>query len=162
MFCFGVFNGFSQEGQRLKVITYNIWNGFDWGKDTGRAAKFQEWMKMQDVDVAALQELCDYNEERLSREALQWGHEHTALLKTRGYSVGLTSKFPIEIRERIIQGLHHGALHARINGVDFIVVHLHPGSIKRRREEVKLLSEKVKSILKTNEKLIVLGDFQAH
>lgn len=161
--CFCLQTGMCQEKSNdFKAITYNIWNGFDWGNDEERRTKLQHWMNAQTPDVVALQELCNYTPEKLREDALAWGHKYSFLLKTSGYSVGLTSKYPIEIKEKIREGMHHGALHCKTNGIDFLVVHLHPGSIKRRREEAKILSKKIEAIAKLNSKYIVLGDFNAH
>ncbi|MEN8203225.1 MAG: endonuclease/exonuclease/phosphatase family protein [Bacteroidota bacterium] len=152
----------AQHGDTLRIITYNIWNGFDWGKDTLRASSFQEWMKTMDSDVAALQELCAYNETKLQQEADRWGHSYAVLLKKSGYSVGLTSRYPIELIEKIFEGMHHGALHCRTAGIDFLVVHLHPGSIKKRRKEMQILLKKIAEIRKSGDRFVVLGDFNAH
>jgi exodeoxyribonuclease III len=146
----------------FKVITYNIWNGFDFGKDQERRVKLQAWMNAQMPDVAALQELCNYTTEKLREDAARWGHTHSVLMKTTGYSVGITSKFPIELIEKITEGMHHGALHCRTNGIDFLVVHLNPGSYQIRRIEAEILTKKVKEISKVNSKMIVLGDFNSH
>ena len=146
----------------LKVMTYNIWNGFDWGKDSVRRRKLQQWVKKQQPSVVALQELCAYTPEKLQEDARSWGHNYSELLKTSGYSVGLTSEFPIQIKEKIREGMHHGALHCQTAGIDFLVVHLHPGSIKRRMEEAEILHEKLEKVKNENSKYIVLGDFNAH
>lgn len=58
--------------------------------------------------------------------------------------------------------MHHGALHCETFGIDFLVIHLHPGSIKRRREETKILLGKLEEIKKNTPNFIVLGDFNAH
>ena len=56
-------SGFSQQKVKpLKVMTYNIWNGFDWGKDTARNERLIQWVKEQNPDVIALQELCNFNQ----------------------------------------------------------------------------------------------------
>jgi len=146
----------------FKIITYNIWNGYDWGKDQERRGKVQDWMGAQSPDVVALQELCDYSSEMLAEDAKAWGHNYSVLLKTTGYSVGLTSKYPIEVIEKIMEGMHHGALHCKTNGIDVLVVHLHPGSTARRREEASILSAKLDAIAKSANKYVVLGDFNAH
>jgi endonuclease/exonuclease/phosphatase family metal-dependent hydrolase len=98
----------------------------------------------------------------LAEDAKVWGHDYSVLLKTTGYSVGLTSKYPIEVVEKIMEGMHHGALHCKTNGIDVLVVHLHPGSIERRREEAIIISNKLNEIVKTTSKYVVLGDFNAH
>lgn len=154
--------GIKTENDTLKVITYNIWNGFDWGKDTVRRTKLQHWIKKQNPSVVALQELCAYSPGKLKEDARSWGHNYSVLLKTSGYSVGLTSEFPIILKEKIMDGLHHGALHCQTAGIDFLVVHLHPGSIKRRIEEAGILHSKLEEIKKKNSKYIFLGDFNSH
>jgi exodeoxyribonuclease III len=146
----------------LIVMSYNIWNGFDWGKDTLRRKALQQWVNTRQPDVLALQELCGYTPEKLQEDALSWGHSYSVLHKQDGYSVGLTSRYPIELKERIFEGLHHGALHCKSIGIDFLVVHLHPGSIKRRREETRILLGKLENIKIENTKYMVLGDFNAN
>uniref|UniRef100_UPI0032165E5A sialate O-acetylesterase n=1 Tax=uncultured Draconibacterium sp. TaxID=1573823 RepID=UPI0032165E5A len=146
----------------LKVLTYNIWNGFDWGKDEPRRGKLQQWVNTQQPDVVALQELCKYTPEKLAEDAKSWGHNYSVLLKEDGYSVGLTSRYPIAVKEKIREGMHHGALHCATSDIDFFVVHLHPGSIKRRREEAKILLTKLEEIKGGGAEYIVLGDFNAH
>ncbi len=148
-----------EQAKPLKVITYNIWNGFDWGKDTVRMQDLAQWLNDQNPDVVALQELCGYTPERLQREASLWGHEHVVLLKESGYSVGLTSKDPIIVKEIIREGMHHGALHAESFGIDFLVIHLHPGDNKFREKEVEILMKKLDQIRRRNDNYLVLGDF---
>ena len=65
----------------LKVISYNIWNGFDFRKDIERKNNVIEWYNNQKPDVVALQELCGYNEETLLEDAKKWGHNYAVILK---------------------------------------------------------------------------------
>ena len=143
----------------LKVMSYNILDGFDWGNDMERKEKLLAWVKEQTPDVIALQELCAYTPEKLAADAKTWRHEYSILLKEDGYSVGLTSNTPIELKERVINELHHGMLHCETFGVDFFVVHLSPHHYHRRYQEAQLISEKVKSC--GNDKYIILGDFNS-
>ena len=154
-------NSYSQENT-LKVITYNIWNGYDWGKDEDRRAQVNTWINDQNPSIVALQELCNYTSNKLEKDAKTWGHDYAVLLKKSGYSVGLTSKYPIEIKEKIMEGMHHGALHCKTNGIDVFVIHFSPGSYLKRREEVSIILEKLDDVRKSNDKFIVLGDFNAH
>jgi endonuclease/exonuclease/phosphatase family metal-dependent hydrolase len=147
---------------QFKVITYNIWNGYDWGKDEIRRAEVAEWINNQEPSIVALQELCRYSPEKLAEDAGSWGHDYSVLLKTTGYSVGLTSRYPIEVREKILEGLHHGALHCVVKGVDVFVIHFHPGSISFRRKEVATILDKVASVREHNRYYMVLGDFNSH
>jgi exodeoxyribonuclease III len=155
-------NLYSQQINSLKIITYNIWNGYDFGKDQERRLALTNWVNKQTPDVVALQELCNYTDDKLRQDAEKWGHSYYLLLKTTGYSVGITSKYPIELKEKILGGLHHGALHCSIMGIDFLVVHLHPGSIQFRQQEAQILTDKIKKIKTANSKYIVLGDFNSH
>lgn len=133
--------GIRSSGQecKLKVITYNIWNGFDFGKDENRREKLVEWVKSQNPEILGLQELCNYSPDKLQEDAEKWGHNYSILLKEQGYSVGLTSKFPIELKEKIMDGMHHGALHCKTAGIDVFVIHFSPSSYKKRQEEAKII-----------------------
>jgi len=149
-----------QPTKKLKVMSYNIWNGFDWGKDSVRQQRLINWIDKKNPDVVALQELCGYTEEKLKADAAKWGHPYSILLKTSGYPVGLTSNRPIELREKVLDNLWHGMLHVQTHGIDFYVVHLSPSKVNFRMKEAELISEKIKSA--TNKKYIILGDFNAH
>ena len=149
----------AQNKDTLTVMTYNIWNGFDWGKDLERKAKVINWIKFKNTDVVALQELNVYTPEKLAIDAKKWGHDYSILLKTKGYSVGLTSKKPIVLKERVLKDMWHGMLHCETFGIDFFVVHLSPSDYTSRRREAKIISEKVTHI--QNENFIILGDFNA-
>lgn len=156
--------GFLSNGQdgHMKVITYNIWNGFDFGKDENRRALVTEWIKNQNPEIVGLQELCNYTQEKLHDDAMKWGHNYSVLLKEQGYSVGLTSKFPIELMEKIFEGMHHGAMHCKTNGIDIFIVHFSPSSYKKRQEEAEIILGKLKEIAGKNHKILVLGDFNSH
>ncbi len=107
------------KGEPFSVLSYNIWNGFDWGKDTLRHEKTVAWVKSQNPDVVAFQELCGYTDEKLKGDAKSWGHPYSILLKTDGYPVGLTSRKPIQLKEKAREGLWHGMLHCETFGIDF-------------------------------------------
>lgn len=153
---------YSQEKTtKLKVLSYNIWNGFDWGKDTVRNEKAIRWIDSQKPDVVALQELCGYTKERLEKNAKKWGHKYAEILKTDGYPVGITSNKPIEVKEKILENMHHGALHCLTYGIDFVVIHFSPFSHEKRHEEADIILSKLSEIRKQQYKYIVLGDFNA-
>jgi len=144
----------------LKVMTYNIWNGFDWGKDTVRKENWIRWIQDKNPDVLALQELCGYNEVKLKADAAKWGHPYVKILKTEGYPVGITSRQPITLKERVVEELWHGMLHCQAYGIDFFVVHLSPADSDFRLKEANAITKKVKDC--KSEKYIILGDFNAH
>jgi len=119
----------------LTVLTYNIWNGFEGGKE--EQDRFVDWMEAQDVDVAALQELVGISAADLQKVAKKWGHKYAVILKEEGYPVGLTSRFPINNVRRVMEGMHHGYLYAESGGIGFYVVHFSPGDAQKRREEAQ-------------------------
>jgi endonuclease/exonuclease/phosphatase family metal-dependent hydrolase len=149
-----------EETTTLKVLSYNIWNGFDWGKDEERREKLTSWIYSKKPDVVALQELCAYTEEKLLEDAKKWGHDYAIILKNDGYPVGLTSSKPIHLKERARENLWHGMLHCETWGIDFFVVHLSPADRDFRYREAQIIKGKVENI--ENENYIVLGDFNAH
>ncbi|WP_420322643.1 endonuclease/exonuclease/phosphatase family protein [Flagellimonas sp.] len=144
----------------LKVMSYNIWNGFDWGKDEARREKCVNWIKSKKPDVVALQELCGYTEEMLKEDALKWGHKYVQLLKTEGYPTALTSNRPIELMERKIDSFWHGLLHCKTYGIDFYVVHLSPADAKFRLREAKMIVEDIQK--SQSNSYVILGDFNAN
>lgn len=145
----------------LKVISYNIWNGFDWGKDQHREELFVQWAKDENPDVMALQELCGFNEKKLAQLAQKYGHKYSAILKSDGYPVGITSKKPITNIERHLDNYWHGMLTAKTFGINFFVIHLSPSEWQFRNKEAKMICEKITELNNT-ENIIVLGDFNSY
>ncbi|WP_114752566.1 endonuclease/exonuclease/phosphatase family protein [Pleomorphovibrio marinus] len=168
LFSFLVFLGFrypvTAQTEPLKVITYNIWNGFDWGKDQEREAAMVQWLQEQDADVIGFQELNDFTPEKLQSLAQEWGHPYSILLKEEGYPIGITSKTPLEMKTKMIGGMWHGMLHAKTREVDFLVVHLSPQDWEFRRREARIICDYLQEaiLLPGQEKYMVLGDFNAH
>ena len=144
----------------LRVISYNIWNGFDWGKDTLRHQQFIAWTAFQKPDVLALQELCGYTQAQLEQDAKRWGHEYAVILKEDGYPVGLTSRWPIKLIGKHRDGMWHGMLHAQTAGIDVFVVHLSPSDWKTRNREARIITQQLDAL--SNDQYLVLGDFNAH
>lgn len=152
--------GLHAQTKTLKVISYNIWNGFDFRKDVDRKNGVIDWLIDQKPDVLALQELCGYNQETLLEDAKKWGHNHAVILKDNCHSVGLTSVGPIVIKEKVLDGLWHGMLHCETFGVDFFVVHLSPKDRDFRVKESNIIISKIAST--ENKSFVVLGDFNSH
>ncbi|MGC6465609.1 MAG: endonuclease/exonuclease/phosphatase family protein [Akkermansiaceae bacterium] len=142
----------------LRVMAYNIWYVFAKGK---AQAEGKQWVASQTPDVVALQELTDIQPEKLQELATAWNHPHSALLKTKGFSVGLTSRLSIEVVEKKVQGMHHGFLHATVEDIHYFIVHLSPFHWEVRSREARTLLERIKPLLDQNKDVIVLGDFNA-
>ena len=152
--------GLHAQTKTLKVISYNIWNGFDFRKDIERKNNVIDWFNDQKPDVVALQELCGYNEETLLEDAKKWGHNYVVILKDNCHSVGLTSVNPIIVKEKVLEGLWHGMLHCETFGIDFFVIHLSPKDRDFRVKESEIIISKIASI--NNKSFMVLGDFNSH
>ena len=145
----------------IRVMSYNIWNGFDWGKDKERENLFVEYIANEGLEVLALQELCGFTDERLSKLAKRWGHDYSVLHKENGYSVGITSKKTIELKEKRTEGYGHGMLHVKTYGYNMIITHLNPFNYRQRLAEanniINYMTEK-----NLTENTIVMGDLNAH
>ena len=132
--CFITATSFGEDKpSTLKLVTHNVWYGFT-KKPEPRHADWLKWMAAQKPDVVSLQELNEYTPEKLAADARSWGHEHSVLLKEDGFPTGITSRFPIGDVRRIRDGMHHGLLRCRIQGIWFYVIHFHPSNFARPME----------------------------
>jgi exodeoxyribonuclease-3 len=147
-----------QNAKRLKIISYNIWNGFE--KDTTRRALFVDWTKGQSADIVVLTELVDFKEKDLVTLGQVCGYPHTALLKEEGYPVGVFSKQPISIISKQLEGFWHGMMHVQTQGIDVIATHLSPFEWKYRLKEANRIVSYIKE--KGLKDYFVAGDLNAH
>ena len=147
---------------QLKVMSYNVLTGFDWNQDSNRGTELIKWVNKYNPDVLALQEMNGFNEERLAIFAKKWGHTYSAIAKTDGYPVPLTSNKPIQVKVRLLEGLWHGILHIETHGIDFFVVHLSPADWIFRKNEADIICKKIEEAALKTEEYIIMGDFNAH
>lgn len=154
------FKGITQDTNRqaLKVISYNIWNGFE--KEAARKARFVDWMNEQKPEIVALEELVEFTEKDLSELAASYGHPYVAIVKEEGYPVGLTSRQPIRVVKKQVEGFWHGMLHAQTYGLDIIVTHLSPFEWEYRLKEATAITQYIQD--NKLEKCLVMGDFNAY
>ncbi len=146
--------------EKIRIISYNIFNGFDWGKDSERQIRFIKWMKDRDPEVVAMQELCGFTQESLSLLAKSWGHNYAVILKEDGYPVGITSKKPIALKNKILKNSGHGLLHVETYGFDFLVTHLNPSDTRKRHGEAAFILDYIK---KNNlDNFLLMGDMNSH
>lgn len=157
LFCM---TGFSQSihKQSFKIISYNIWNGLSEGPEC--RTKFINWVNEQKPDVMALEELVGIDAKKLAALAKEYGHPYSAIVKEGGYPVGITSRKPIEIVNKFVEGYWHGMMHVRTYGLDLIVTHLSPFEWKFRLKEAKMIT----SYIEANrlENYMVMGDLNAY
>ena len=139
----------------LRILNWNVLYAFNHGRAVDAGI---QWIDKCDPDVVALQELNGLTEASLKTLASRWGHGHAVILKEKGFPVGLTSRQPIQVVERQVQGFHHGYLHARTCGVDFFVVHFWPG----KDHEAESVAAKIRPLIESNRQVVLLGDFNNH
>ncbi len=152
-----------------RIITYNILEG--WRNDTitgrtllpgdQRRQAAYTWLANQRPAVVGLQELCRFSAAQLATDAHQWNHPHSAFLDC-GYSIGLTAASPIEVIEQKLD-MHHGLLHARVDGIDFLVTHFTPHAERQqeRRQEVAIILERAQTIQQAGRPCLLMGDLNA-
>ena len=150
------FAGSAGAGEALRVVSYNVWYGFS--KVPERKPDYLGWMRAQEPDVVSLQELNGYTADKLKADAATWGHPYSAILKEDGFPTGITSRFPIEDLRRFRDGFHHGLLRARIRGIYFYVIHLHPSNWETRNREADLILADIAGLPEGAEVALV-GDF---
>lgn len=148
----------AQRRQPIKIISYNIWNGFE--GDSLRRAHFVEWTKNQSADLVILTELVSFKEKDLVTLGKVCGYPHTALLKEEGYPVGVLSRQPVKTISKQVDGFWHGMMHVQTQGIDVIATHLSPFEWSYRLDEATKI---VDYIHKQNLKdYLVAGDLNAH
>jgi exonuclease III len=155
-------NGCSRQDSGFKVMNYNIWNGFDWGKSEQKRQLFVDFIKSESPDILAMQELCAFNHFKLKKLAKDYGHKYSVILKSTGYPVGISSKYPITNVKRKQLGFWHGVLLCNVKGINIAVVHLSPAYYSYRLKEAGVIASMVADSLSSGEKWIVMGDFNAH
>jgi len=153
----------SQEAEIRRVMTYNVFLGFNKKQSLEIGA---EWLKAQNCDVLALQELKGFNQERLETAAQTWGHDYAVIFDRKGgFPQGLTSKFPIEKVAQIQPENNpklRGTLHCNVGDIHFFVVHFDPRNYLNRQKEANAVAEVVAPLIRSGEQVVVLGDFNAH
>lgn len=150
---------FQNDREKIRIISYNVFNGFNNMKDTDRINRLVEWVKQKDPEIVALQELCGFKQTDLENLAKRYNHPYAIIIKENGYPVGITSKKPIKLEARLLDGFWHGSLHAQTYGLNMILVHLSPSDWKYRLREAKQICSYIESEKLDN--CVVLGDFNA-
>ena len=142
----------------FKIISYNIWNGLSEGPNCH--SKFINWVKQQNPDVMALEELVGIDAKKLADLAREYGHPYSAIVKEEGYPVGITSRKPIEVVNKFVKGYWHGMMHVRTYGLNLIVTHLSPFEWSFRLKEAKMITNYIEA--NHLENYMVMGDLNAY
>lgn len=138
------------------VLSYNVLEGFR--KDSTLMRNFQEWVVKRNPDLVAFQEFNGISKAQLVEMAKAAGYPYTVLQKRAGFPLAIMSKHRITDVVKVIDGMHHGMLYAKIAGYHFIVTHLHPKTYEKRILEVDTLLKYINRVPK-GEPLLLMGDF---
>lgn len=147
--CFWAMNATAQK-KELKLISYNVY----WGMrqdSTEHKSKFAAWIKQQDPDILALQEMNGFTQQELQKFAESYGHHYAFIVRepfpdgSISFPVAITSKYPIVNVHRVVENTIHGFIVAEIEGFHFVVTHFHPFSSEKRGYEVDQILATVKS-----------------
>ena len=148
--------------EKVRVMTWQVDPGLaEKGSDQGALTLR---VKKHAPDVLALQGLQNYTAERLSAEAAEWGHSYTVFFakgRARALPLGLTSRRPIAIQEKLGRDMSHGLLHGRTYGIEFLTLQLSGEDGEERRAESKRIVFRIQQLMQSGREAIVLGDFNA-
>jgi exodeoxyribonuclease-3 len=148
----------STHPEKLRVLSYNVLTGFQ--KNPQQADRFVEWVKVVDPDVIGLQELSTFTRDSLERLAHRYGHSYAVLLKGKNAPVGITSKYPVTNLEKMTETMHHGCIHAEVNGHHFFITHLSPFSYVKCLEEIKEILDSAAKI-PSGKGILIMGDLNS-
>ncbi len=119
----------------FKVLSYNVGEGI--GKDKIKIKEFQTWMKTQNVDVAAFQDIQKTDVTQLAKIAKKWKHPHVEVLTLGDASFAITSKTSLSNVKK------DEFLMATVNGINIYAVDINQDSIDFRIDAAKSLSQKI-------------------
>jgi len=152
----------------LKVISYNVYVGFANKAEEHLPAGDQRkqlvssWLQTEQPDLVAFQELNDYTYQQLEQESRAWGHPHTSVLYGKSdFRVGISSRHPIKVQERIFQDMWHGLLHVRTADLDVIVTHFSPFEYRLRHQEAEIVLQQLQHARKQDKEVLVMGDLNS-
>lgn len=178
LFLCGIFS-FQVHAQKKewKLISYNVYWGMQ--KDsTENKSKFAEWIRAQDTDIVALQEMNGFtqqnpefapkgaNPNNLQKFAESYGHPYVFIVRepaadgSISFPVAITSKYPIVNAVRVVENASHGFLIAEIEGLHFVVTHFHPFSSEKRGYEIDQILATIKS-KPSDSKWFLIGDLNS-
>lgn len=146
------------QSQSIKVISYNIWNGFE--KDSLRRQRFVDWIQDQQADVVVLTELVGFKADDLRHLGESCQYSFSAIAKEEGYPVGVLSKKTIKVVSRLLDGFWHGMMHVHTYGIDVIAAHFSPFEWNYRLKEAHRVMDYIREKKLTT--YLIAGDLNAH
>lgn len=158
LLAFFVGNTYVTAQKELKLLSYNVLMGLQ--NDSVVKSKYVEWVKDINPDIVAYQEMNQFTQKSLEEFAQRYGHSYAVQSKIEGFPVALTSKYPIVNVRKVVDNMHHVYLCAKINGINFIVIHYSPFSYQKRQKEVHEVLA-CAALIPKNEKIAIMGDFNS-
>lgn len=155
---FGINNNAVAKSFPLKLISYNILEGMKLDSTSGKSV-FVDWVKEKNPDILAIQEANKFTQASLEEMAHKYGHPYAVLVKEKGYPTALTSKYPIVNISKVTDNMTHGFIKAQIKGINIIVLHLNPHDYLKRREEIAVILETIRT--SNQKKWMIMGDFNS-
>lgn len=177
LFCSVIAIQLYAQKKQLKVISYNVY----WGMrqdSTENKSKFAEWIRQQDPDIIALQEMNGFtqqnpefapkgaNPNNLQKLAASYGHPYVWIVRepapdgSISFPMAITSKYPIVNATRVVENASHGFITAEIEGLHFVVTHFHPFSSEKRGYEIDQILATMKS-KPADTKWLFMGDLNS-
>lgn len=149
---------------KLKVVSYNILYGMEYDLKSDWS-NFIKWIKAQDPDVMCYVE-ATFNPDEFVSICERAGHKYHYLYRSKStFSVALSSKYPITLVDTAVceDSKIRGVFWARIQGVNFVPVHLwYPQTLDgdeiRKQEMTTILKNTVKGHPEIG-KWVMCGDF---
>ena len=148
----------SETHQTLRVLSYNVWIGFQ--QDSLLRARYIDWVNRLDPDIVAYQEMNYYSQEDLEKLAEKYSHPFAVQSKEDGFPVSLTSKFPIVNVQKVVDNMHHAYLYGITNNIHVFVIHFSPHSYKKRQQEVETILAHA-ALLNEDDMIMIVGDFNS-
>ncbi|MEM1324860.1 MAG: hypothetical protein AAGI23_02840 [Bacteroidota bacterium] len=136
----------------LKMMTYNVG-----GSSDKEMEAFQEWMKEQEVDIAAFQE-AQFGGENLAKVAKKWKHKYSTSVDMEGKQLVITSNSPLTIKGNTLANT------AKVEVKDAIlyVVQLNQDSFQHRIDAANAILADMETALSAGKKVALLGHLEGY
>ena len=163
----------------MKIVLWNVFEGFadnpnaqKNGYHPQRQRLMSQWIQKQKPNVVALLELSDFTTSQFQILATQWGHKHHHL-SSGTFPMGISSEHTLNSPTPKVTDMTHGLISVEIANIHVVLCHIPPGKyaahqqnepdLKKqqqgRAKELRALLDIVLPKIKSNKKLIVIGDF---
>jgi len=151
--------GLNAQQKKLRVLSYNVLKGLQ--GDVKNMNRFSCWVKKKSPDIICYQEMNGFTQKSLENFAIGYGHPYAMIAKESGYSVAITSRFPIVNAQKVLENMWHGYLYANINGLHVFAIHLSPFLYQKRLHEIRQILAQA-ALLPKASPVLIAGDFNSY